>query len=148
MRLLEAARRRPLLDAMTVRRGKDKGKPVAKLRPETQCRLEALGRERALIYKTMVLTGLRKAELTSLTVGSLELGQAVPYAVLSAADEKNRQGSEIPLRDDLARDLKQWLAEKLSLTQAEAQRQQNPSLPELPPDTPLFNADFRGPLIQ
>ena len=138
-RLLEAAKLRPLLDAMTVRRGKDKGRPVAKLRPETQCRLEALGRERALIYKTMVLTGLRKAELASLAVGSLELDQAVPYAVLNAADEKNRQGSEIPLRDDLARDLKQWLAEKLSLTQAEAQRQQKPSPSKLPPDTPLFN---------
>jgi hypothetical protein len=35
--------------------------------------LERLGRERAMIYKTMVLTGLRKGELASLTIGALEL---------------------------------------------------------------------------
>lgn len=138
-RLLDAASRRPLLDAMTVRRGKNKGKPVAKLRPETQCRLESLGRERALIYKTMVLTGLRKAELASLTVASLELDRSVAYAILDAANEKNRQGSEIPLRADLVEDLKQWLAEKLDSIQAEARRRKKPVLSRLPPDTPLFN---------
>jgi hypothetical protein len=46
MRLLDAARRRPLVDNATVRRGKDKGKPIANLRPETRERLERLGRER------------------------------------------------------------------------------------------------------
>jgi integrase len=95
---------------------------VAKLRPKTHCRLEALGRERALIYKTMVLTGLRKLELASLTVSSLELDGPVTYAILDAANEKNRQGSEIPLRADLAEDLRQWLAEKLDAIQDEARR--------------------------
>ncbi len=49
MRLLDVARRRPLLDAMTIRRGNRKGEVVANLRPETQVKLERLGRERALI---------------------------------------------------------------------------------------------------
>ena len=71
--LLNAARRRPLLEALTIRRGKHKGQPRAKLRPETRQELQQLGRERALIYKTMVLTGLRKGELASLTVGQTEL---------------------------------------------------------------------------
>lgn len=62
-RLLEVARRRPLLDALTVRKGKRKGERYAKVRPEVRQRLEAVGRERALIYKTLVLTGLRKNEL-------------------------------------------------------------------------------------
>ena len=35
--------------------------------------LDRTGRERALIYKTLVLTGLRKNELASITVGQLEL---------------------------------------------------------------------------
>jgi len=35
--------------------------------------LEHTGEERALVYKTLVLTGLRKGELASLTVGQLEL---------------------------------------------------------------------------
>ena len=73
--------------------------------------LERLGRERALIYKTLVLTGLRKGELASLTVGQLELDGPMPFVVLNAADEKNRQGSTIPLRHDLANDLRDWLSD-------------------------------------
>ena len=45
IRLLDVARRRPLLDAMTVRRGKHKGEAVAVLRDETRQRLDLLGRE-------------------------------------------------------------------------------------------------------
>ena len=56
-RLLDAAQRRPLADALMVRRGKAKGKPLANLSPETRDELIRLGRERALIYKTLVLTG-------------------------------------------------------------------------------------------
>lgn len=77
---------------------------------------ERLGRERALIYKTLVLTGLRKGELASLTAGRLNLAAEQPYALLDAADEKNRQGSTIPLRGDLAADLASWLEEKRRLS--------------------------------
>jgi integrase len=87
-RLLDMARRRPVLDAATVHRGARKGEAVARLRPEIVARLEVLGRERALIYKTLVLTGLRKGELASLTVGPLELDGPTPSALLHAADEK------------------------------------------------------------
>ena len=72
---------------------------------------ERLGRERALIYKTLVLTGLRKNELASLTVGQVHLDAPMPFLELDAADEKNRQGSTIPLRADLANDLKEWLSD-------------------------------------
>ncbi len=131
-------------------------------------RLEALGRERALIYKTLVLTGLRKGELASLTVGQVTLADPVPHLVLDAADEKNREGSTIPLRADLAADLRAWLAEKAKTSQeaasepatlpfdpaaAEPQRrnrrdatgsqeqacQRLTAVPGLPPDAPLFN---------
>jgi integrase len=67
--LLDVARRRPLLDAMTVRKGKRKGEAYAKLRDATKETLDWLGRERALTYKTLVLTGLRRGELASLTIG-------------------------------------------------------------------------------
>ena len=58
-------------------------------------------------------TRRRAAELASLTVATLELDGPVAYAILDAANEKNRQGSEIPLRGDLVGDLKRWLGEKL-----------------------------------
>ena len=69
-------------------------------------------RDRALVYRTLVLTGLRRGELASLTIGSLELAAPTPFAVLAAGDEKNGQGSEIPLRADLVAELREWIAEK------------------------------------
>ena len=166
-RLLDVARRRPLLDTMTVRRGKRKGEAVGVLREETRRRLEVLGWERALIYKTLVQTGLRKGELASLTVGQLDLDADPPYLVLNPADEKNREGNWIPLRLDLAADLREWLAAKARAVQQAAREaatvrfgaeavqparrpggdatgsqgqgcQQVTTLHGLPPDTPLF----------
>jgi hypothetical protein len=46
----------------------------------------------------------------------------MPYLVLDAADEKNREGSTIPLRADLAADLRQWLADKQAALQEAAGR--------------------------
>jgi len=137
--LLAVAKDRPLLDALTVRRGKRKGERCADVRPEVRARLEWIGRERRLTYKTLVLTGLRKGELTSLTVGQLHLDGAVCFASLDAADEKNRQGSEIILRDDLADDLRQWLADKLAKMQAAAIDRGEPIPARLPAGTPVFN---------
>lgn len=136
--LLDVARRRPLLDRLTIRRGKRKGEAIARLRPETRAKLERLGYERALIYKTLVLTGLRKGELTSITVGQLDLDANPPYLTLEAADEKNREGSGIPLRSDLAEDLRRWLAEKLEMIQANAGYLGNTIPARLPADTLLF----------
>ena len=92
VRLLEVARRRPLLDALTVHTGKRKGEAFANIRPEVRERLEALGRERALIYKTLVLTGLRKHELATLAVAQLRLDGPVPHVELDAADDKEPGG--------------------------------------------------------
>jgi integrase len=108
-RLLEAARTRPLEHAMTVYRGKDKGNRVAKVSDQRRIELERLGHERALIYKTLVLTGLRANELRTLTIGDLSFGD-VPFIRLQHANEKNRQGSTIALRSDLAVDLRKWIA--------------------------------------
>ena len=59
-----------------------------------ESRLDLLGMERALIYKTLFLTGLRRGELASLTVGQLDLDGPKAWAFVNAADEKNRHGSE------------------------------------------------------
>jgi integrase len=164
VKLLDVARRRPLLDMATVRRGKRKGEAFANLRQETRCRLERLGRERELIYKTLVLTGLRRGELASLTVGQLDLDADPPFLVLDAADEKNRQGSTIPLRANLAADLRAWVADKAKAVQNAAGNAPTlsldpkpgrigrdsrglggqrclplPTVPALPADAPLFN---------
>ena len=108
--------------------------------PELIAELEQLGRERALVYKALVLTGLRKGELASLTVGRLDLDGPYPTAILNAADEKNRKGSEIPLRLDLVADIRGMLDGRLRSLQEQARLQIGSSLPiRLPPAMPVFN---------
>jgi integrase len=89
---------------MTIHRGKRRGQAVAKLRPEIRAQLEALGRERAIVYKTLVLTGLRKNELATLTVDQLRLDEPIPHVELDAENEKNREGNSLVIRPDLAED--------------------------------------------
>ncbi len=125
-------------DAMTIRRGPRKGQLGVKLRPETRKRLEALGRERALVYKSFLLTGLRLHELRTLTIGQLELDAEHPHVVLDAPDEKNRSGSGIALRADLVADMRQWLAGKLEALRQDCRDAGEPLPVCLPADTPVF----------
>lgn len=62
----------------------------------------------------------RRIDLASLTVGQVVLDADPPYLILEAADEKNREGSTIPLRTDLAADFRLWLAEKATALQEAA----------------------------
>jgi len=162
-RLLIAARLRPVaeLGRQTVRRPKGqrrgrrtwmkaeltfdgleaaarRGREALKGRPEHLAKLEQLGCERALLYRMMVLTGLRKGELASLTVGQLDLDEPRPYAELLAKDEKAGRGAKIPLRTDLVAELREHLAEKLVTLQAKARREGQPLPMRLPAKTPLF----------
>ncbi len=108
-------------------------------RPGFVAKLERRGRERALIYKALVLTGLRKGELASLTVGQLVLDGPQPYVALAAADAKSGHAAEIPLRADLVDDLRAWLAERLDAARAAARAKGLPLPARLPDDAPLFN---------
>ena len=75
-----------------------------------------------MIYKTLVLTGLRKNELALLRSGNFISMDLHPFAELAAADEKNRQGSTIPLRADLADDIRRWLADRAAASQQAASK--------------------------
>jgi len=126
-RLFKAAYERPLQDALTIRRGANKGKPLAKLSDQERRRFERLGQERALVYKFMMLTGLRRGEVASLTVNALCLDESSPYVHVEGKHAKSGRAATLPLRGDLADDLREHvarLAEDGSLS----------------PDTPLFNA--------
>jgi integrase len=99
---------------------------------------ERLGLERMLIYKTMVLTGLRLGELASITVGQLHLDASQPHAELLARDAKAGQRALIPIRDDLAGDLRGWVDEKLEALRDKAAQDGIPLPLNLPADEPLF----------
>jgi len=164
-RLIDAARRRPLAEygrpPINVVRAEDEPQKrsswtyeavtpenIAKCeakarerlndRPDLVARLEALGRRRALTYKTLVLTGLRLNELRSLTVGMVDLDGRAPPAALAPENEKARRGADIPLRADLAADLAQHLAERMQDAQRDAIRERRPVPARLSADTPLL----------
>jgi integrase len=133
--------------------------------PALVAELEYRGRERALTYKMALLTGLRKGELASLTVANLDLDSEPAFVTLNAADEKNREGNSLPLRSDLAAELRAWLTNKAGAFQDAASdaptvlfdpRAVNPSKSvtgdsggrngqscqdwtALPPETPVFH---------
>jgi integrase len=108
-RLLQAARERPLQEVMTLRTGKRRGQRCAKVRPEVKARLERLGWERSLVYKTAILTGLRRSELAALEVRHLTLTGPRPCVALPGDETKNGKGADLPLRADLADDLQRWV---------------------------------------
>lgn len=162
-RLLRVARWRPLAEygRETVRKAKDETKgrrtwtkapltldtldgAVERARaslhenPAFIEQLDLIGRERTLIYKSLVLTGLRKGELSSITVAQADLDGSVAFLILDAADEKERRGADVPLRADLAADLRHWLADKLTTLQDECRRRGEPVPNKLPSETPLF----------
>ena len=116
----------------------ERARVILEGKPSLIARLEQLGWERCLIYKTLVLSGLRKGELASLTVGQLDLDTPKPSAMLHAADEKNRRGSRIEIRVDLAADLRAWMADRLTVAQDVARRQGEAIPAFLPAGTPLF----------
>ncbi len=109
-----------------------------KEKPELVAQLEGLGRQRALTYKTLVLTGLRLNELRSLTVGVVDLDGREPTAALAPENEKARRGADIPLRNDLAADLRAHLSERLQDAQRDAIRARRPVPARLPTEAPLL----------
>jgi integrase len=115
VRLFDAARRRPLEEARLCRRGFRKNQPGARLKAGTIAKLERLGLERATAYKTMLLSGLRLGELSKIRGCDVVLDSGNPHIALDARIEKNREGSTIPLRADLAEDLRRWIVNRSSI---------------------------------
>jgi len=61
----------------------------------------------------MIYAGLRKNELATLTVNDLHLDAKTPFVRLKTKNSKNAQADEIPLRADLAAELREWISCKL-----------------------------------
>lgn len=70
------------------------------------------GPERALLYQLAVETGLRANELRSLTRASFDLDAETPTVAVEAAYSKRRRRDTLPLRPQLAAELRTFLAAK------------------------------------
>ncbi|NQW47871.1 MAG: site-specific integrase, partial [Planctomycetes bacterium] len=84
----------------------------ARMRPEAAARFDRVGRERALVYRVLATTGLRRGELAAVTVGDVLLDDGGPAIVLRGTDAKNGKRATLPLRGDVAAELRSWLAER------------------------------------
>src|SRR5262249_46556656 len=72
------------------------------------------GGDRAALYLVAAYTGLRAAELASLTPASFDLDSATPKVRVRACYTKNGDPATLPLRPDLAGWLRAYLAGKPS----------------------------------
>lgn len=103
--LLNAAAERPLHSFMEKNRG---AVDPDKVKPETISHLKQLGRERRLIYLTLVTTAARWGELRSVCVNDVVVDKE-PHIKLQATGTKNRKADTVPLTTALAAELKAWI---------------------------------------
>ena len=75
-------------------------------------RYKMTGPERAMLYRTAIETGLRAAELRSLTRGKLSLDGDHPYVTCNARSTKNRKPAKQYIQADLAAELRAHIATK------------------------------------
>lgn len=68
------------------------------------------GRQRALVYRLAIESGLRYNEIRSLTPLSFDLESNPATVTIAPEDEKAGRGDTLPVRPDLAADLKTYLA--------------------------------------
>lgn len=78
--------------------------------PKRRCLMS--GPVRRLAYWTVATTGLRRNELGSLTPESFDFRGATPLVRVEGRHAKNRRTAALPLRTDLAAELKAWLVDK------------------------------------
>ena len=113
----------------------ERGRDSLTEKPELFEKLDRRGWERCLIYKVAILTGLRRGELESLTVGHLDMSGPVPCLNMEAKDTKNGKADSLPVQDDLRDDLRQWIDSKQKAIAGVVSLKMN----SMPPETPLFD---------
>ncbi len=100
------------LNVANIRESHQRGLNALDGSPDRRSELERLGKERVMLYKTLCLTGLRKGELASITVGHVSLDSDPPFIQVDVEAEKSGDIATIPLRPDLADELREWLNQK------------------------------------
>lgn len=66
------------------------------------------GKARAMLYRVAMETGLRRKELRALTPSSFDFEGDAPTVAVVAGESKNRKATLLPIRPELAAELRQW----------------------------------------
>ena len=72
------------------------------------------GTTRAMLYRLATMSGLRAAELASLTPASFDLAADTPIVTLEAGYSKHRREDVLPLHSDLVTRMRQWFTARES----------------------------------
>lgn len=115
--LVDAVRRYPVESRTKVKGGRPRKdgtpaqvrKPTATLTPAMLASLNAVSRERVLMYRVLVLTSLRRGELSRVECRMLLNGGDRPRLDCPAKILKVRRRAVIPLPASLATDLRTWI---------------------------------------
>ncbi len=99
------------------------GKQALAKSPGKIAELERLGEERELLYRVLVTTGLRQGELQSITIGQCHLSVNPGWLDLHYYDDKAGRGARIPLRDDIADALREYLERRKQEDRAKGTQQ-------------------------
>ncbi len=70
------------------------------------------GRDRAMLYRVAIETGLRRNELRSLKRDNFDLDSGEPSVTVNASETKNRKMAVLPIRPELVSELRQWFADR------------------------------------
>ncbi len=85
---------------------------LASLPNSRYTRLGLTGPERAMLYRVVLATGLRRDEAASLSPESFRIDADVPHVVVEARHTKNKQVAQQPIPTTLVADLRAFLARK------------------------------------
>ncbi len=86
-----------------------RGKQLLADRPDFIDELEQRGRRNCMFCMLAAYTGLRKSELTSITLADVHLDGPVAYLELRAKNAKARRGAKIPLKENLVAKLRKYI---------------------------------------
>lgn len=129
--LLDAAARRPLANFLN---GNTGDVDLKKVKPSTIGRYKTMGKERALIYETLLITGARWGELRSVSVADCVLDSEPLHIRLKATATKNHKEDVLSLTHDLAGKLKKWIKESARMPKARLFNMQSSGLREFDKD--------------
>ena len=104
--LLDVAERRPVRELLTIRHGPRKGEQTADVRPEVIERARLIGQHRRVAYMLAIWAGLRRAEISALAWGDLELDGVIARIRLRAETTKSRRADTLVIHPQLAEELR------------------------------------------
>ena len=107
-KFLDAALRRPEVELLTVRRGPNKGKLLAKVRISVLEKRRKTGQQRRMAYLFSIWTGLRRNELATLLWTDVHLDAQIPFIQLRGDVTKSRRSDVVPLHPQMLEELRAY----------------------------------------